>query len=145
MKSDKEELLQALSDDLFVKKLAFNYTKEKDLFQTCLNFAIEQEVLEEVFLENDEIKEKFDSFIDILTMENARRKLQVGMDIAIQTLMDYLTNAAEEKYAYQSAATLVNTNIKLQQTNKPPKGGERDALDDLWDMVEKGDSTTKNP
>ena len=125
-----EELKNYLKDDKAIQKIAMVFIRYRTMEAVANKLETSVDDLEDFFIDNPDVEEKFNTWVEEQSSKLAKRKIRAGLDTAIGKLNELISDPDEdEKYAYQSASTLLNIWTKIDKTNTT--GATKEEEDDL--------------
>lgn len=132
------ELHRYLMSEKAMKKMAASFVRYKTLGVFAGKLEITEEELEEYFIDNPEVEERFNNAVFDQSTKVAYRMIRAGVPEAIAKLNELITDPDEDPgNAYKSSSALLNTwtkidNIRAKSGNKDV---EEDDLDIIWKEV----------
>lgn len=138
---DKEELAQKLTEDeKLIQKAASFYVRHQNLRRFASMMEVTEDDIEEIFVDYPQIEEKFNEKVFEESSKLARRKMRAGVPEAVNKLNELITDGeGDEKYAYQSASTLLNIWTRLDAKRENTSNDDEDELDKIWQEIERED------
>ena len=127
-----EEIAKHFRSEKQRKKMAALYVRNQSLSAIAARIDCTEEELDEMFIDYPELSQKFDDAIYEYSSGRAYRNIRAGIGEAIAKLNELITDGDEDqKYAYQSASTLLNIWTKIDKLQTPAEEKE-DELDMIY-------------